>query len=71
MIYRKKEKNKNQKMGKHLTCHFSSLGFRLFISFVPSATLYLVLMLLLVFFNFSLLQSHLKTLQSFEQLGIL
>jgi len=41
MIYRKKEKNKNQKMGKHLTCHFSSFGFRLLISFVPSAALYL------------------------------
>jgi len=39
--YRKKEKNKNQKMGKHLTCHFSSLGFHLLISFLPSTTLYL------------------------------
>jgi hypothetical protein len=41
MTYRKKEKNKNQKMGKHLAHHFSSLGFCLFIPFVPSATLYL------------------------------
>jgi hypothetical protein len=30
-----------------------------------------MLMLLLACFNFSLLQSHLRTLQSFEQLGIL
>ncbi len=39
--YRKKEKNKNQKMWKHLTRHFSSLGFHLLISFVPSTALYL------------------------------
>jgi hypothetical protein len=41
MIYKKKEKKKNQKMGKHLARHFSSLGFRLLISFVPSIALYL------------------------------
>jgi transposase len=41
MTYGKKDKNKNQKMGKHLAHHFSSLGFRLLISFIPFAVLYL------------------------------
>jgi hypothetical protein len=36
MTYRKKEKNKNQKMGKRLARNFSSLGFRLLISSIPS-----------------------------------
>jgi hypothetical protein len=41
MTYRKKEKNKNQKMGKHLASHFSSLGFRLLISSTPYVVFYL------------------------------
>jgi hypothetical protein len=41
MTYRKKEKNKNQKMGKHLARHFSSLGFCLLIFSVPYAAFYL------------------------------
>jgi transposase len=41
MIYREKEKNKNQKMGKHLARHFSSLGFHLLISFVAFVAIYL------------------------------
>jgi hypothetical protein len=41
MTYRKKEKKKNQKMGKHLAHHFSSLGFCLFTSSIPSTSLYL------------------------------
>ncbi len=41
MSYRKKDKNKNQKMGKHLARHFCSLGFRLLIFLIPSLVLYL------------------------------